>query len=110
MTINVVTTKNIFFLRKGRMWDFVHEVFTLNEKLPWLTQDSKPDPLAQKSDVQTCTVHPTINVLKVFYFFEKKSKSMLSSMEAKSTINVVNIFNFLRKLKNHCHHHCGQNQ
>jgi hypothetical protein len=40
---------------------------------------------------------PNINVFNILYYFEKNSKSMSSSVEAKSTINVVNNVYFFDK-------------
>jgi hypothetical protein len=71
--------------RKCGVPTFVHAVFTLNEKHPWLTQESNPDPLAQKSDVLTTVLSGLLLcILKInfigSYFVNLEKRSLHPSL------------------------------
>jgi hypothetical protein len=45
---------------------------------------------SSKSKLSSMQAEPNINVVNNFYFFKKSSETMSTSMEAKPTMNVIN--------------------
>jgi hypothetical protein len=67
-------SRKVFILGSG--CTFVPEVFTLNEKHPWLSGDLNPDPLAQQSGALTTVLsgHPSLKYVKCCHQCFKKFK------------------------------------
>jgi hypothetical protein len=71
------------FILLGSDCTFVPGVLTLNEKYPWFTRDSNPDPLAQQSGALTTVLSRHQNIIIILIEEKPHLKTYFTSFTCK---------------------------